>query len=291
MPGPTIPRAQRLSAALLHVLPHHLISRAIFYLPRRRSPLTPAAIRWFVRRYGVDLDEAEHADAAAYPTFNAFFTRALRPGARPLAAGDRTVLCPVDGTVSALGTIHADRIIQAKALDYSVAALLGDERLAEAFQGGRFATLYLSPRDYHRVHMPLAGTLQQMRYIPGRLFSVAPVTVDSIPGLFTRNERVVSVFRTDAGPLAIVLVGAINVAAIETVWSGLITPPRGRRVQDWHYPEGEGPDLARGAEMGRFNMGSTVVVLTGASVTWRTDLGTASPVRLGQDLGAHQSTG
>lgn len=276
----------RLKAWGFHLLPHHLISRGVFRLTRRRSRFTTPAIRWFIRHFRVDMTEAAQPAPQTYPTFNAFFTRALRPDARPLAPGDRTVVSPVDGTISQLGAIGGGRIFQAKRQDYSVPELVGGEaRHAEPFRTGQFCTLYLSPRDYHRIHMPVSATLSEMIYVPGRLFTVAPYGVRQIPRLFARNERVICLFETERGPMALILVGAINVAAIETTWAGLITPPHRRLIQQVDYRD-QDIHLEKGEEMGRFNMGSTVILLFADTImTWDPGLGPGSPVRMGQRLG------
>lgn len=271
----------------LYPLPQHAVSRVVLHATRaRNSRWKNALIRWFVRAYQVDLKEASEADATAYPDFNSFFTRALRPDARPLPKDTAAVICPADGAISEIGRIDGVQLLQAKGRRFSVGDLLGgDEELAAPFHGGHFVTVYLSPRDYHRVHMPAAGELRSMIHVPGRLFSVAPHTVRTIPRLFSRNERVVSLFDTEHGPLAVILVGAICVASIETVWAGVVTPPRGRRLQRWHYPPHR-HQLARGEELGRFNMGSTVIVLFGPDqVIWRDDLQAGQPTRMGQALG------
>lgn len=278
------PWSDRLRCALLWLLPQHAISRLLFALTRVRTRAKDPIVRWFIRRFGVDMSEAAEPDARAYSSFNEFFTRALRADARPFAGDEGTLISPVDGRLSARGAITDDRLIQAKGIDYSLTALLGgDADAAERFHGGAYATLYLAPGDYHRIHMPLEGRLTEMVHVPGRLYSVAPWTVALIDGLFARNERVCAHFDTEAGPLCLVLVGAINVAAIETVWAGLVTPPRGRRVTHWDY--GAGPELARGAEMGRFNMGSTVVVLAPPGTTWDMERPEGERVRLGESLG------
>lgn len=279
----------RLRSWPLYPLPHHLLSRLVFFVTRRRSALTLPAIRWFIRRYGVDMSAALVSDPRGYDTFNAFFTRPLRAQARPFPQDPAAVACPVDGRVSQLGSIEEGRIIQAKGRDYSAYELLGgSKQRAAPFVNGSFATLYLSPRDYHRIHMPIDGRLQETVHVPGRLFSVAPHTTRVIPRLFARNERVACIFETPMGPMAVVLVGAINVAAIETVWGGLHCPPRAKTITVTHFGD-EAPQvvLRRGAEMGRFNLGSTVILLFGEnSIEWRGGLEPGQEVRMGEALGA-----
>jgi phosphatidylserine decarboxylase len=245
--------------------------------------LTTAIIRRFIRRYGVNMAEAANPDPASYLTFNAFFTRALQDGARPLAAADW--VCPVDGAISQFGAIEHDQIFQAKGHRYSTTALVGgDAALAAQFENGHFATLYLSPRDYHRIHMPCDGTLMRMIYVPGELFSVNPTTARGVPGLFARNERVVCVFETVHGPLVLVLVGATIVGSMATVWHGVVNPPRSAQVQEWHY-DGQGIVLKRGAEMGRFLLGSTVVLLwPQGPLQFNPDWAPARPIRLGEKM-------
>lgn len=225
----------------------------------RGGAVTTGIIRWFVGKYGVNMAEAANPDVASYPSFNEFFTRALKPGARPLAAAD--LVCPVDGAISQFGSIDGDRIFQAKGHDYTTTALVGgDQQLAAQFDGGSFATIYLSPRDYHRIHMPAAGRLQRMIYVPGALFSVNPATARGVPGLFARNERVVCVFEGEQGPFVLVLVGATIVGSMATVWHGVVNPPRTKDIREWRY-DGEPVQLRQGDEMGRFLLGSTVVML------------------------------
>lgn len=267
-----------------HLLPQHAISRVTLALTRVKSPrFKNAFIRWFIHQYNVDMSLAVNPDPTSYEHFNSFFTRALRPETRPIVTGANDVACPVDGTVSELGPITDDTILQAKGHTYSLTELLGgDAQRAAPFRGGNFATLYLSPRDYHRIHMPLAGTLREMIYVPGHLYAVNRATVKVIPRVFARNERVVTIFDTAAGPMALVLVGAINVGCIETVWHGVVTPPTRPDITRWSY---DNITLAHGAEMGRFNMGSTVVVVFGPNaVTWADELHAGSPVRMGQRL-------
>ncbi len=257
--------SERLSVALQHLLPKQALTRAAGALAGARGgAATTAVIRWFIGRYGVDMAQAAEPDPAAYATFNDFFTRALKPGARPLAQAD--LLCPVDGAISQFGAIDGERIFQAKGHGYSATALVGgDAALAAHFHGGHFATLYLSPKDYHRIHMPCAGRLLRMIHVPGDLFSVNPLTARGVPGLFARNERVVCVFEGTEGalkgrPWVLVLVGATIVGSMATVWHGLVNPPRPGTVREWAYRD-QRVELAQGAEMGRFLLGSTVVML------------------------------
>jgi phosphatidylserine decarboxylase len=280
----------RLLAAPQHLLPHHVLSRLVLRVTRSRRPWWKTIlIYWFQRHFGVDMSEVRQADPRAYASFNDFFTRALRPDARPLPDSEDTVISPVDGTVSQLGRIQDDRIFQAKGHRFTLSELLGgDAARARAFHAGHFATLYLSPRDYHRIHMPCSGQLRDSTYIPGRLFSVAPYTVRSISRLFARNERLAARFSTDAGPMAMVLVGALFVGCIETVWAGVVTPPHGHwvRVRRHDTPDSDTVRLERGEEMGRFNMGSTVILLFGPdAVAWRDDLQPGVQVKMGQVIG------
>ena len=249
----------------LAVMPQYLLPKgALTRLAGRvagaeRGASTTRLIRWFVGRYGVDMSEAAEPDIAVYKSFNDFFTRALRPGARPLAQAD--LVCPVDGAISQFGRIRGAQIYQAKGHDYSTRALVGgDAELASRFDDGHFATLYLSPKDYHRIHMPCAGRLTRMLHVPGELFSVNPTTARGVPGLFARNERVVCVFEGDAGPFVMVLVGATIVGSMATVWHGVVNPPRPGQLREWRYEDAP-IELAQGAEMGRFLLGSTVVLL------------------------------
>ena len=249
-----------------YVLPKQALTRLAGWAANARlGGLTTAAIRRFIARYRVNMSEAANPDPAAYESFNAFFTRALKPGARPLA--DATWVCPVDGAISQLGAIAHDQIFQAKGHHYSTTALVGgDAALAAQFDNGSFATIYLSPRDYHRIHMPCAGTLRRMVHVPGDLFSVNPATARGVPGLFARNERVVCVFDTAHGPMVLVLVGATIVGSMATTWHGVVNPPRPGHVRAWDYTGEAAPTFAQGDEMGRFLLGSTVVLLWPANV-------------------------
>mgnify|MGYP006187311207 CR=1 FL=1 len=255
---------ERLFILSQYLLPHHLLSRLAGCVAECRVRwFKNAFTQWFAKRYQVDMSQALVEDLTAYEHFNAFFTRALKDGARPLDQTPGAILSPADGAVSQLGPIEHGRVFQAKGHSFSVLELLGgDTANAAPFMGGDFATIYLSPKDYHRVHMPLAGTLREMIYIPGRIFSVNQTTAENVPELFARNERVVCLFDTERGPMAVVLVGAMIVASIETVWAGTVTPPAGKNVFRWSYPaHGKNAiTLEKGAEMGRFKLGSTVVL-------------------------------
>ncbi|MEE4383135.1 MAG: archaetidylserine decarboxylase [Pseudomonadales bacterium] len=274
----------RLFLLLQYLVPQRLLTRLAGAFARARlGPLTQLAIRLFVRRYGVALEEAEHADPRAYDRFNAFFTRPLRAGVRPLDADPRAVSSPCDGAVSEAGPLDGTRLLQVKGVSYRAEELLGDAALAARFANGSFATLYLSPRDYHRVHMPLDGTLERMSYVPGPLFSVNPATVLARPGLFARNERVVCTFRGPTGPFAMVLVGAMIVGGIRTVWAGRVTP---RTAEPWRLALEAPVTLRRGEEMGLFELGSTVILLhPPGQLVWAPTLLPEAPVRLGAAIG------
>jgi phosphatidylserine decarboxylase len=254
----------QLKITLQYILPKHLMSRLVGYLAAARLGfVSHALMKLFIRAYGINMAEARYENPSDYASFNDFFTRPLKDGARPVVTDEQTLTHPVDGAISQAGAIAGDQLLQAKGHFYTVKALLGgDDNTAAAFQDGTFACIYLAPKDYHRIHMPIAGTLREMIYVPGELFSVNPLTAANVPGLFARNERVVTIFDTAAGPMALVLVGATIVASIETVWAGTVTPPTGSEVFRWQYPA-EGPNavhLEKGAEMGRFKLGSTVVL-------------------------------
>ncbi|AKH22154.1 phosphatidylserine decarboxylase [Sedimenticola thiotaurini] len=281
--------ADKLFALLLYLLPHHLLSQAMHWLTRIEwPPLKDRLIRGAIRLYRIDMRVAVEQNPTAYSSFNAFFTRALRADARPLANDPAAIVSPVDGTISQIGTIENGRIFQAKGQSYTVEELLGgDEADCAQFADGYFATLYLSPRDYHRIHMPQGGELKKMLHIPGRLFSVSPSTTRVVPRLFSRNERLVNLFETGQGPMAVVMVGAIFVASMDTVWAGTVAPAT-RRISQWHYGPQQ-PDqpitLEKGEEMGRFNMGSTVVLLFPKnSIRWDETLSAGSQVQMGQRI-------
>jgi phosphatidylserine decarboxylase len=249
----------------LRVLPQYLLPKLLLtrlaghFASGQYGSLSTHAIRHFVKRYRVDMAEAAEPDISRYPSFNEFFTRALKPGIRPLA--DAELVCPVDGAISQFGHIDRDQIFQAKGHHYSTRALVGgDAQLATQFAQGDFATIYLSPRDYHRIHMPCDGRLQRMIYVPGSLFSVNPLTARTVPGLFARNERVVCVFESEHGPFVLALVGATIVGSMATVWHGQVNPPHHPTLQEWDY-RSQHITLKKGDEMGRFMLGSTVVLL------------------------------
>lgn len=275
-----------LLALPFYVLPHHGISWCMYKLARIRwRPLKNLIIKIYSTLHPINMEEAVIEDKYAYEHLNAFFTRALKPECRPFSTQKDSWICPVDGSVSQAKNIEQGRIFQAKGNDYSLLELLGgDETMAAPFKNGQFATLYLSPRDYHRIHMPVKGTLKHMAYIPGRLFSVATHTVNVIPGLFARNERCICFFDTEYGPMIMVLVGAINVSAIETVWhEGRITTT-GSNIRRFDYKQGE-VILERGQEMGRFNLGSTVIIIGTEQLEWDTLIRPGADIKLGQYLG------
>jgi phosphatidylserine decarboxylase len=276
--------SDRLAVLPQYLLPKKLLTQFMGKLASTEGgSTTTAAIRWFIQRYGVNMVEALNPDPASYKTFNEFFTRPLKPGARPLAQAD--YVCPVDGAISQFGRIERDQIFQAKGHRYSTTALVGgDAKLAAEFEGGHFACLYLSPKDYHRIHMPVAGTLRQMIYVPGDLFSVNPTTARGVPGLFARNERVVCVFDTAHGPFVNVLVGATIVGSMATVWHGQVNPPRLPDVTTWHYKPGEF-EYKQGDEMGRFLLGSTVVMLwPNKPMKFNAQWQPSGPIRMGETM-------
>lgn len=281
-----MPLPPRLAVLPQYLLPKQAVTSLMGRLAAaRQGARTTAAVRRFIARYRVDMAEAELPDPAAYASFNDFFTRALRPGVRPLAAAP--LLCPVDGAVSQCGPLTQGRLVQAKGHHYSAAALLGgDEAAARVYDAGWFATLYLSPRDYHRIHMPCAGRLVRMVHVPGALFSVNPTTAQGVPGLFARNERVVCHFAGEHGPFVLVLVGATIVGSMATVWHGVVNPPRPGTLRAWDYAGPTAPQLARGQEMGRFLLGSTVVLLFPARPALRLNPAwvPGAPVRMGQAM-------
>ena len=272
-----------LKSGSLYFLPHHAVSRVVFKLTRIQSRYVPKAIELFTKAFDVNLDEAINSDPKSYNTFNEFFTRQLKPELRPLASSKIT--SPVDGTISQLGKIENGSLLQAKGVTYTLESLVGgNPERAKLYEDGQFITVYLSPKDYHRIHMPCSGKLTEQTHIPGRLFSVAKHTVNTIKGIFARNERVIATFDTEYGPMAMVLVGAINVAAIETVWAGLITPPKGETITSKNL-RAKDISLEKGDEMGRFNMGSTVILLfANGAPELRKDLKADQRLKMGQVL-------
>lgn len=272
-----------------YLLPQHGLSRLMARFTHcQQRAWKNSFIRLIVRLYGVNMAEAASEQLDDYPSFNAFFTRALKPGVRPITDAANAIASPADGVISQIGAITHDQLLQAKGHQYSVIELLGgDAARADSFKDGAFATVYLSPKDYHRLHMPLTGQLTEMVHIPGRLFSVNTTTADTVPKLFARNERVVCYFDTAAGPMALILVGAIFVSSIETVWHGVVTPPTRSTPRQWHYHHST-TTLEKGMEMGRFNMGSTIIVLFGAERTrWNPALSAGSPLQMGQSIGQY----
>jgi phosphatidylserine decarboxylase len=270
-----------------HFLPQHLLSRLVGFLAHCRIAwVKNSFIQWFIWRYQVDMRLAEEPNPRKYATFNDFFTRALKPDLRAIAPDENSIASPADGAISQIGRVVAGRIFQAKGFDFDVRALVGgDEKIAASFQAGSFATIYLAPKDYHRVHMPYPGTLREMFYVPGRLFSVNTKSTAHIPHLFARNERVVALFDTPHGEMAVILVGAMIVASIETVWAGLIAPSRSRDIQHSRYV-GSDITLKKGDEMGRFQLGSTVIILfSSPQVQWDKTVVAENTLTLGQKLG------
>ncbi|MGQ0599070.1 archaetidylserine decarboxylase [Aquabacterium sp.] len=274
--------SDRLFVSLQYVLPKKALTQLAGSLASLRGgAATTRFIQWFVGRYGVNMSEAANPDIASYPTFNEFFSRPLKPGARPLANAD--LISPVDGAISQFGPIRKDQIFQAKGHDYSTTTLVGgDAQLAARFEDGHFATLYLSPKDYHRIHMPCEGKLTRMIYVPGDLFSVNPATARGVPGLFARNERVVCVFESARGPFVLTLVGATIVGSMATVWHGVVNPPRSGQVREWRYDD-QDIRFKQGDEMGRFLLGSTVVMLfPKGPLSFNPTWGATKPIRMGE---------
>ena len=278
---------ETLITLLQYALPHHALSRMMSVLTHSENKICKnLLIKFIIKHYGVNMDEAQEQDIDAYKSFNDFFTRELRPSARLLCTETNAIVSPADGAVSQVGQITNGQIFQAKGKSFTAIDLLGGSaERAEPFNNGLFATIYLSPKDYHRLHMPLTGTLREMVHIPGRLFSVNAATTRSVPGLFARNERVAVIFDTEVGPMALILVGAIFVSSIETVWHGVVTPPSVTSVQSWQYQD-NAPMLKIGEEMGRFNMGSTIIVLFAKDkVKWDVEFKMEKVVKLRELIG------
>ena len=283
-----------LKVNLQYVTPKHLLSRLVGKLAQAEmGSVTTFFIKLFIKQYNVDMTEALHEKPEHYRSFNKFFTRPLKPEARTIDENEDVLIHAVDGTVSQFGDIHSDSIFQAKGHNFSLTTLLGGKpEVAAPFKNGKFATIYLAPRDYHRIHMPVEGTLTDMLYVPGELFSVNPLTAQNIPGLFARNERVVALFDTPVGRMAMVLVGATIVASIETVWAGTVTPPVGKNVQHWSYEKDTEASvfLEKGAELGRFKLGSTIVVCFEKDMINFEDIAPGMVTRLGEPMASKVSS-
>jgi len=276
----------KISAFFVRIAPQHAISNLMHRMTRIRAPwYKNPQIKWFINKYKVDMSIAAEPDPTAYKDFNSFFTRSLRAGTRPLDKNEDLIISPVDGRISQFGEIKGQTLIQAKNHNFNLTSLLsGSEALARHFQDGEFCTIYLAPHDYHRIHMPVAGTLREMTYVPGALFSVNAHTADTVPDLFARNERVITIFDTERGPVAMILVGAINVGSMETSWHGCVTPPYGKGVTSWRYDKQE-INFKRGDEMGRFNMGSTVVMLfANKKIKWNSNIKHDQVIEMGRAL-------
>lgn len=274
---------------LQYLLPHHCLSRTFGYLANsRNTKIKNYLINWFCNRYQIDLSQALEPNIDKYATFNDFFTRRLKANARPLPADPKIIISPIDGTISQIGTLDNQRLIQAKGKHFILQSLLS-QNLREyfaAFNNGCFTTLYLSPKDYHRVHIPCAGKLIKTVHIPGRIFSVNPLTANDVDRLYARNERVVAMFETAIGPMAVVFVGAMMVASIKTVWQGIITPPTGKKIRVWEHAD-QNINFARGDEIGQFQFGSTVIILFPKDVmSWNSELRTENKIQFGQELGS-----
>ena len=278
--------AEQILAGIQYILPQHFLSRIVYALMRCETKWVKNLLIHLISRVaGINRDEALSPDPADYVSFNAWFTRALKPGARVFDTDQQAFLSPCDGRISETGSLKKNRILQAKGKDYTLQDLLANDPVCSQLANAYFSTIYLSPRDYHRIHMPLTGHLQRMIHVPGRLFSVAPYTVRQVPQLFARNERVIAIFKTDVGPLVMVLVGAMLVSSTETVWAGEVTPSKNKELSIIDYPDGH-VTLSKGDEMGRFNMGSTVILLAPArALKSLAILGSGDPVKVGQKLG------
>lgn len=271
-----------------YIAPHFALTKLVYWLAQSKLTIIKNTfIRWFKNRYKVDMSLATNEDATSYETFNKFFTRSLKPEVRPVDPKTNSIVSPVDGTISQIGSINGESIVQAKGHNYSLAQLLGgNNEWCDIFKDGQFTTIYLSPKDYHRIHMPCSGTLKQMTYIPGKLFSVSPLTTRVIPGVFARNERVLCFFDTEFGPLALIMVGAMIVGGMETVWHGVITPPHRDHVNHWEYTDSNAiKSFNKGEEMGRFNIGSTVILLFGnQQIEWKKNLDAEMGVIMGETI-------
>jgi phosphatidylserine decarboxylase len=269
-----------------YFIPQHFITSLVYRVTRCETPwFKNILIKLFISIFDVDMSLANNPDPESYSSFNTFFTRELSPEARPISLDEYTILCPVDGSVSQVGGIENDTIFQAKGKSYTLKDLLVEDDLVSMFSGGTFATLYLSPKDYHRIHMPISGKLKRMIYVPGKLFAVNSHTVRVVDSVFARNERVINIFNTDIGPMAIVMVGALNVGSMETVWAGQITPAKDRIINDKQYSDGA-VQVEQGQEMGRFNMGSTVILLFPEdAIQWSAEMKADKLIVMGEGIG------
>lgn len=276
----------KLHTFLQHIVPQHGLTRLVGTIMESKQPwLKDLLITWFIKQFNVDMSIAEKSDPKSYPDFNSFFTRHLKPDARPIAENLRAIVSPVDGCISQFGKIDSGKIIQAKGHEFTVESLLTPSSgYTHEFMDGEFMTLYLAPRDYHRIHMPLAGQLKKMIYVPGKLFSVSLATSQNVPELFSRNERLVCFFDTECGPMAMVYVGAMLVASMATSWSGVVTPPRSKVTKIWDYSQ-QNIELDRGQEAGYFKLGSTVILLFGPNrIRWQSGLASGASVNMGQEI-------
>lgn len=276
---------KKLYVLLQYIIPQHTLSRLLGYVANCRCAwFKNLFIKWFIRHYKVDMSIAEKENPADYLTFNEFFIRRLKPAARPITRSSNSIICPADSVISQFGGIDSSTLIQAKNVDYSLSSLLTTEQYAQTFQNGEFATLYLSPKDYHRVHMPFTGKLLKMIYVPGKLFAVNPTTAERIPNLFAKNERVICIFETEIGKIAVIMIGAMIVASINVVWANKIVPNKEKSVQSWDY-ESTLVKLNRGDELGHFELGSTVIVLFEQNkIQWHKDIVTEQAIKFGEEI-------
>lgn len=277
---------EKLHILLQHMVPQHALTRLVGTVMESKQPwLKDLLIAWFIKQFNVDMSIAAEPNPKAYPDFNSFFTRHLKAGTRPLAENPRAIISPVDGCISQFGKINADKLIQAKGHEFTLESLLTPSNgYTQDFMNGEFMTTYLAPRDYHRIHMPLAGKLKKVIYVPGKLFSVSLATSQNVPELFSRNERLVCFFDTECGPMAMIYVGAMLVASMATSWSGVVTPPRSKEIKTWDYSQ-QNMSLDRGQEAGYFKLGSTVILLFGPNrIQWQSGLMPGSSVNMGQEI-------
>jgi phosphatidylserine decarboxylase len=278
---------KKINIYIQYLVPQHLLSRFVAFFANCSWPwFKNRFITWYIAHYKVDMSLAEQPNINAYKTFNEFFIRKLKPACRPISANPNEIICPVDGTISQIGKVEGHQLIQAKGVKYNLAALLGDEKYAEVFKGGEFSTIYLSPKDYHRAHIPLDGKLVEMFYVPGNLFSVNSLTAQFVPNLYARNERMIAIFATEVGLMAVIMVGAIIVAGINTVWSGKVAPNKSKSIERWQYASENKYIFKKGDEIGHFELGSTVIVLFEPNkIVWNSQLKNNLSVQFGQTFG------